>query len=125
LSGLECAEALMSSLYLRHGLPKVLRSDNGTQFVNRTVDQLNRYLGVQHHRVLPYSPESNGHVERANQEVLRHLRTLVLDADVMYDQWPLLLPLAQYLVNHTVHSQTGCTPHSLLYGDIFSPFDAA
>lgn len=113
----------MGALYLRHGLPVFLRSDNGTQFVNRVVDQLNGLLGVRRHRVLAYSPQSNGHVERANQEVTRHLRTLVMDLHVMYDEWPKLLPLVQHIMNHSVHSQLGFTPHAMLYGDLVFPMD--
>lgn len=66
----ECAESIMTAIFLRHGLPLYLRSDNGSQFVNSVIQQLLVQMGVKHHRVLPYTPQSNGHVERINKEVI-------------------------------------------------------
>jgi len=123
LEAMECAECLLHAGYLRNFLPVYLRSDNGTQFVNRIIESLNSLMDVTHHRVLPYSPQSNGHVERTNQEVLRHLRCLMMEMNKMYDEWPAIIPLVQFILNNTTHSQTGHSPHVMLFGDVWDTSD--
>ena len=74
------AEACLEPL-LHHvgtfGTPSQILTDNGTQFVNELIKELLKVLGVQHLTILAYSKEENTIVERANKEVLRHLRNIV------------------------------------------------
>lgn len=113
----ECAQAIMVRIFLRHGLPKEIRSDNGTQYVNQVVQELLKKVNVHHHRVIPYHPQANGIVERANQEIMRHLRCLVVDLDSA-NNWSQMLVMVQYILNHTVHTTTGETPYDMLYGRV-------
>ena len=110
-----CADALIERIFMRYGLPKEIRSDNGSQFVNEVITDMLEKLKVRHHRVLPYHPQSNGIVERVNQEVTRHLRCLTVDFDSK-NEWSKLLPLVQHILNHTVSSGTGETPYAMLHG---------
>jgi len=53
-------------------------------------------------------------VERANQEVLRHLRTLLFDSRV-HDKWSFeQLPLVQRIMNTVEKTSTGVTPADLI-----------
>jgi hypothetical protein len=63
----------------RYGQMSTLRSDRGTQFVNETIDQLMKLWGIRHEKTIAYSKEENSIVERANKEVMRHLRAIVYD----------------------------------------------
>ena len=58
------------------GTPSQILTDNGTQFVNELVEELFKVFGVQHMTILAYFKEKNAIVERANKEVLRHLRNI-------------------------------------------------
>jgi len=120
VDGATAADGIVSHVFLRYGLPCVLRSDNGSQFVNATIDSLLQKLHVKHHTITEYHPEANGIVERVNEEVLRHLRCLTLDFSTR-DDWVRLLPMIQFIVNNTVNSSTGKTPYEILYGDHLSP----
>ncbi len=111
----EAAAGALLQLCLRHGVPQRVRSDNGPEFVNRLVEQLILRLDTIHQRTLPYHPESNGVVERKNAEVMRHVRWLALALDKR-DDWSLLLPLVQHIVNNTTHSTTGFSPNELIFG---------
>ena len=114
------ADALIATIFARHGLPAVVRSDNGSQYANELIEKLLDVLKVKHHRVIPYHPQSNGIVERLNFEIMKHLRCLTCDLTLIGD-WPAALPIIQFILNNTVHSALGVTPHAMLYGDHLTP----
>jgi len=115
VDAISAAEALIERIFLRHGLPACIQSDNGTQFINATIKELLERLRIRHHRVLPYSPRANGTVERSNQEVMGQLRCLTA-AFGQRENWSKLVPIVQFLLNHTVHTSTGMTPYAMMYG---------
>jgi len=60
---------------------------------------------AEHKLTIAYSKEENATVERANQEVIRHLRTL------LYNEWSFEeLPLVQRIMNTLEKTATGVTP---------------
>ncbi len=109
------AFGIWTHVFARHGLPAEIRTDNGGEFINRVLSKLAERLNVTHHRTLPYHPQSNGIVERANAEIGRHLRLLACLFD-QHDNWSTLAPYVAHVMNNTVHSATSFTPHELLYG---------
>jgi hypothetical protein len=92
----------------RFGQAQELQSDNGTQFVNEIIRELCLIMGSEQKRTLAYSSEENGIVERANKEVLRHLRALVYDSKVV-DKWNIYLPFVQRILNSAVSQNTGAS----------------
>jgi transposase InsO family protein len=70
----------------RFGSPEVIHTDQGRTFHNELVTELVRLCGIEQSFTTAYSSEENGIVERANQEVLRHLRALLFDSRV-HDKW--------------------------------------
>ena len=108
------AARAMLSLVGRYGAPRVFRSDQGTQFVSQMIDQLLELMGSGRDLATPYRPQSNGHVERANREILRHLRAIVY-TDRVSESWSLYLPMVARVLNSTVSSATGTTPTRLLF----------
>jgi hypothetical protein len=114
----------------RYGTPYFIQSDKGTQFVNETIKELTLIMGNQHLTTLAYSKEENAIVERANKEVMRHLRAFIYDIGV-HEGWSKKLPLVSRIMNSSVHSATGVSPASLLYGNsidldrgVFLPLEA-
>ena len=61
-----------------------------------------------------WSSEENGIVERANQEVLRHLRALLFDSRVHDKWWCEQLPLVQRIMNNVEKTSTGVAPAVLI-----------
>jgi len=55
------------------GVPKILQSDNGSEFVNQAVESLKKLYGIEERLSTPYHPRANGLVERKNKEVERTL----------------------------------------------------
>ena len=58
-------------------------SDRGTQFLSDLVQSVFQLTGVNSISVMPGSKQENSIVERANREVMRHLRNIVYDVRVI------------------------------------------
>jgi len=95
------------------GLPKEILSDNGTQFANELMDELTKALNIDQRFTTPYSKEENGIVERSNKEVMRHLRAIIFDKNIL-GEWYIYLPLVQRIINSKVHLATGVSPASIV-----------
>ena len=59
------------------------------------------------------SKQENAIVERANREVMRHLRNIIMDRRAM-EEWSRYLPFVQRILNTMVHSSTGVKPCSIV-----------
>jgi transposase InsO family protein len=87
--------------------PEVIHTDQGSAFHNELVQELLRLCGIEQSFATAYSSEENGIVERANQEALRHLRSLLFDSRV-HDKWSFeQLPLVQRIMNTVEKTSTG------------------
>ena len=60
----------------RYGSPEVVHTDRGTAFHNELLSELLRVSGIEQSFTTAYSSKENDIVERANQEVLRHLNAM-------------------------------------------------
>lgn len=110
----EAAECLVNIIG-RYGAPRELLSDRGSQFVNGIISAVLRTVGTNHSLAMAYSHEENGRIERANREILRHLRAFVMHSKVA-DDWVKKLPFVQRIMNASVHTVTGFSPAALLFG---------
>ena len=114
LSASEAASKLLQH-FGRFGQPFQIQTDNGSQFANAILKELTTHLGVQHVKITPYSHEENGMVERANKEVLRHLRAYCFDNSIN-ESWPAALPYVQRILNMKRSEITGAAPAEMLLG---------
>ena len=104
-TALETASILLNHIG-RFGSPEVIHTDQGPAFHNELVQELLRLCGIEQSFATAYSSEENGIVERANQEVLRHLRALLFDSRV-HDKWSFeQLPLVQRIMNTVEKTQS-------------------
>ena len=116
------AESVVECLYdcyNRWGRPMRVRCDGAKAFLGSVCRVFNKKMGVKVHSIEPYSPQQNGQVERVNQEIMRHLRAIVLSEESGVNsqfRWGLLAPAARRIVNNTVNWETGMTPNEMLYG---------
>jgi hypothetical protein len=114
-SALHAARCVLQHLG-RYGAPRRIRTDNGSQFVNSMMTELTTMVGTEHQLTLAYSSEENAIVERANKEVMRHLRAILLDKRVI-GEWSTSLPLVQRIMNASVHSALQMSPAQVLFGN--------
>ena len=121
-SAIHAAEAVMT--YIAHyGLCDNLYSDQGPDYDNEIITHLIDFFGMRHLFTLTNRPQANGIVERANQEIIRHLTQLTQDTQ-LYDRWssPQVIRLIQYYLNTTPKSTTHVAPFALHFGTLNSDY---
>ena len=106
-------------VFCEYGTPKIIQSDNGTEFVNQLLRQLLMTFGVEHRLITAYHPRANGLVERTNKDASRILKKVMIGATQMWEQW---LPAIQLALNTRVLERTGSTPFAVMHGRTFNGF---
>lgn len=101
----------------RWGAPRVLVSDNGTEFINAIIQRTCDELGVKHRPIAPYHAQANP-VERVNR-VVKTMITSFLGADQR--EWDKHLQEFQFACNSAVHASTQATPAFLTQGRELAP----
>ena len=109
----ETANILNDRWFLRHGPPKTIQSDNGSQFTSSLMREFLKMNNVTHNLSTPYHPQTNGLVERQNRTMLALLKGFCLEKQA---DWPTHLQKAVFSYNSLVHATTGVTPNLLFTG---------
>jgi hypothetical protein len=94
------------------GFPKILQSDNGTEFANKVVHEMVQLMRIDRRFIAPYNPRCDGKVERAIGVIMSVIKKLLQGSE---QHWPLFVPLAQLCVNNKISSLTQSTPFSLMF----------
>ncbi|XP_022194657.2 KRAB-A domain-containing protein 2-like [Nilaparvata lugens] len=97
------------------GAPSILQSDNGREFSNKIVSSLKGYwplLKIVHGK--PRHSQSQGSVERANQDIENMLSTWMQDEQT--NHWSEGLKFVQLMKNRAFHSGIKRTPYEALFG---------
>ena len=106
------------------GLARHFWTDNGPQYNNAPVEALLALVGLERYPGIAYRPESNGLIERANREIVRHLRFIVHARRVKRYWWK-YLPLVMRMLNASFHALIGmsvqicfwwCSQHGSVLG---------
>jgi len=84
---------------------QVLRSDNGGEFVNKSMQKFFRENGLIHQTSCPNTPQQNGVAEWKNRKLLDMTRAMIFDAQVPTRFWPEAVATSAYLLNR-LPSQT-------------------
>lgn len=103
-------------IYGRYGIPAFLRTDKGPQFDNELISMFIAYFEQERQFTLPYRPQSNGLVERRNQDLLKNLKILVHEIQ-QFKNWSFFLPLVQRILNTSYHSAIGTQPVKMVFGN--------
>jgi len=85
-TALSAADAILQHTG-RYGIPTLLISDSGSQYVNEVISQYLSLMGTDHHITLAYSKQENGIIERSNKEILRHLKAIIFERSILNVIW--------------------------------------
>jgi hypothetical protein len=96
----------LQGLFACHGLPDIIKSDNGPQFTSSEFADFLSSHAIHHHRVTPYWPVANGLVERLNRTLLKTARCATAEGRDWRES------LLDFLVAYrtTPQTTTGITP---------------
>ena len=72
------AEALIEWIHLFKA-PEILRTDQGTHFINNVLSQIENVYGYKHKFTIPYSAWTNGSVERVMPEIIKLIKLICKD----------------------------------------------
>jgi transposase InsO family protein len=95
----------LTDLFVRHGPPEHIRSDNGSEFTAKVVRHWLKRLGVQTLFIEPGSPWENGYIESFNGK----FRNELLNGEIFYT-----LKEAQVLIGKWQREYNTFRPHSSL-----------
>lgn len=107
------AEALVTRIICRHGMPESILTDQGSNFLSSCMKEVYRLLKIRKIQTSPYHPQSNGQLERSHRGLAEYLRNFVQKDPLEWCQW---IPYAMFVYNTTPHTTTHFTPHELVYG---------
>ncbi len=94
-------------------MPRVLLSDNCTEFRYQLLEKIDKQFGVKHCFTVSYHPDSNDLVEPADRKFLEILRPVVGELLETWKEW---LPQIAASINSSVCESTGQSPHFILFG---------
>ncbi|KAI3688864.1 hypothetical protein L2E82_46759 [Cichorium intybus] len=95
---------------------KVIRSDNGTEFINNRMKMFCTNEGIVHQTTCAYTPQQNGVVERKHRHILNVARSLIFEAGLPFKYWGDAVLTSVFLINRTPSSVlNGKTPYELVY----------
>ena len=107
------ARLFRDNVWKLYGLPKSIISDRGPQFVIGLMQELNEMLGIKSKLSMVFYPQTDGQIERVNQELEQYLRMFI---DHRQEQWPEWLGTAEFAYNNKAHSSTRTLPLKANYG---------
>jgi len=106
------AKLFRDHVWKLHGLPESIISDRGVQFAAGMMKELNNLLGIQTKLSTAYYPQTDGQIERVNQELEQYLRVFI---DHKQEQWPDWLGTAEFAYNNKIHVATKNSPFKVNY----------
>lgn len=96
----------------RHGVPRRIHTDQGSNFESETFLSFCRQLNIQHSHSSALHPEGNGMTERFN----RTLKMLLKTHNTTDTDWDLTVPSCLMAYRATQQASTKHSPYQLLYG---------
>jgi len=104
----------------RHGVPEILTTDQGTEFINELLTTLNQIYQIKHIKTTAYHPQGNGQVERMNKTI----KDILAKCTPRDGDWSHYVQSAAYAVRVSRSASTKYSPAELLTGRKFrQPFD--
>jgi hypothetical protein len=107
------ADIYIARVLCLHGVPKMILSDRGSQFVTRFWEPLHTSLGTRLINSSAYHPQMDGQTERVNQILEDMLRACVMEYP---GSWDKNLSWAKFSYNNSYQESLKMTPFEVLYG---------
>lgn len=106
---------ILLDIFVTFGAPNILHSDNGREFCNSVIKTLcEQWVGVKIVHGRAYHSQSQGSVERANQDVENMLGSWMEMNNT--EKWSKGLGFVQAMKNRAYHAGINCSPYEAMFG---------
>ena len=96
---------------------KILRSDNGGEYVNAQLMEILQDTSIQHQLTVAGNPQQNGAAERLNRTLLDKVRSMIIGSGLSQKLWGEALYTANYVRNRSPTSEhQNMTPEEAYIG---------
>lgn len=103
----------LTRFFTTFGLPKVVQSDQGSNFLSRTFRQALQSLGISHSVSSAYHHESQGALERWHQTLKSMLKKYCYDTGRSWDEG---VPFVLFAIRDAKQESLGFSPAELVFG---------
>ena len=111
IDSISVAVALAEQFISRFGCPRVIHTDQGSNFVSAIMKNFCKIFKIQRITSTAFHPQSLGSLERAHRVFIDYLKHYCVKTD--WDGW---IRFGIFSYNTSVHEATGFTPHELVFG---------
>ena len=103
----------LTQFFSTFGIPRVIQTNQGSNFTSHMFKQILLQLGVKHNRSSAYHAQSQGALERFHQTLKSMLRANVM---TLGKDWEEGLPWLMLAAREVVQESTGFSPNDLVFG---------
>ena len=110
------AETVANALWefwTRLGIPDVVLTDQGRQFTSNLMKEVNEFLQIEHKMTCPFSPQTNGLVEKFNDTLKQMIKRLAIEQP---KKWDTFIPAVLFAYREAPQDSLGFSPFEMLYG---------
>ncbi|GKF66536.1 putative ribonuclease H-like domain-containing protein, partial [Tanacetum coccineum] len=93
-----------------------IRTDSGTEFVNKDLTEYYERVGIFHQKTVPRTPQQNGVVKRRNRTLVEASRTMLIFSKALMFLWAEAVATTCYTQNRSlIHTRHCKTPYKLVH----------
>lgn len=101
------AKMFVKHIISRHGCPKILVTDNGSNFVSTLMKNICKFLSINKINTTAYQPQSNALIERFHRSLKDMLYHFIDKDQRNWDDW---LDFVAMAYRNSIHSAAGKSP---------------
>lgn len=83
---------------------KILRTNNGKEYVNQKFEQYMKKSGIRHQFTITYTPQQNGVAERENRTIIERAKSMLFGVELPKTYWAEAVATAVYIANRSPNS---------------------
>ena len=107
------ADTLVTQLFLKMGVPRILHLDQGKEFQSDLIHEICCLLEIQQTWMTPYRPQSDGQVERFDRTLILMLSKFCSENKCDWDDH---LPYLMCAYRAMINGSSGCSPNLIMLG---------